>query len=291
MTLLGGGTVILKDHYEAADTLRTIAAERITDLFLVEPQLFELMDHPDVTTTDLSSLRTLAHIGASAPPTLRLRARQRLGPVLTHNYGASEEGLVSVLTAAEDDPANPDHFSSAGRILPHVEVRFRRDDGTLASPGETGSIEVRSPAMAQGYRNRPDLEAAAFRDGWYRSGDLGRIDADGYLHIFGRAIDITFDGGQMISPTLIEDTLCRVPAVRYASVVVDRDVSRFVAVVLPWTGTAIDRAACQQAVADRHGNSIAASVLVLARSEIPLTEQGKPDRDAIRALGDAGSVH
>jgi fatty-acyl-CoA synthase len=89
-----------------------------------------------------------------------------------HTYGAIEEGLVSVLTAAEDDPANPEHFHSAGRVFPHVEVRLRRNDGTIAVASETGSIEVRSPAMAQGYRNRPDLEATAFRDGWYRSGWL-----------------------------------------------------------------------------------------------------------------------
>ena len=166
------GTVVLRDRYEAIDTLETIAADRITDLFLVEPQLFELMDHPDLESADLSSLRTLTHIGASAPPALRLRARQRFGPRVVHTYGAIEEGLVSVLTAAEDDPANPEHFHSAGRVFPHVEVRLRRNDGTIAVASETGSIEVRSPAMAQGYRNRPDLEATAFRDGWYRSGWL-----------------------------------------------------------------------------------------------------------------------
>ena len=68
------------------------------------------MDHPELESADLSSLRTLTHIGASAPPALRLRARQRFGPRVVHTYGASEEGLVSVLTAAEDDPVNLEHF-------------------------------------------------------------------------------------------------------------------------------------------------------------------------------------
>jgi fatty-acyl-CoA synthase len=102
ITLLGGGMVALKDRYEAMDTLETIAAERITDLFLVEPQLFELMDHPGLESADLSSLRTLTHIGASAPPTLRLRAHRRFGARVVHTYGASEEGLVSVLSPAMD---------------------------------------------------------------------------------------------------------------------------------------------------------------------------------------------
>ena len=285
ITLLGGGTVVLRDRYEAVDTLKTIEADRITDLFLVEPQLYELMDHPSLVSVDLSSLRTLTHIGASAPPTLRLRARQKLGARIVHTYGASEEGLVSVLTAAEDDPANPEHFSSVGRILPGVEVRFRREDGAIAALGEAGSIEVRSPAMAQGYRNRPDVEAVAFREGWYRSGDLGWIDGEGYLHIIGRAVDISFIDGRMISPTLIEDTLCRLPLIRYASMVADPKLPQWVAAVVPWAGATIDRAVCLRAIAAEHGETVAASVLLIPCADIPLTPQGKPDREAIRELG------
>jgi acyl-CoA synthetase (AMP-forming)/AMP-acid ligase II len=206
-TLLGGGTVVLHDSFDADDTLAAIEDERITDLFLVEPQLFELMDHPDLDSTDMSSLRAVVHIGVSAPPTLRRRARERLGPVVAHTYGASEIGIVSALSPAEYDPAHPERFSCAGRIHPGVDVRFRRPDATLAEDGEAGSIEVRSPAMAAGYRNRPVEQAAAFRDGWYRTGDLGRLDDEGYLHILGRAADITWTDGVMISPPLIQETL------------------------------------------------------------------------------------
>src|ERR1700761_49235 len=285
ITLLGGGSVVFRDRYEAVDTATTIEAERITDLFLVEPQLFEFMDHPVLASTDLSSLKTLTHIGASAPPTLRLRAREKLGSRVVHTYGASEEGLVSVLTAAEDDPANPEHFHSAGRVLPNVDVRFRRPDGTLAAPGETGSIEIRSRSMAQGYRNLPDLEAVAFRDGWYRSGDLGRIDADGYLHIFGRAMDIVFQDGHMVSPMLIEDTLCRVPGIRYVSVVVDLEFKCWIAAIVPRIGTSIDEAMCSIAVGAEHGSDVAQSLKLVACDAVPLTPQGKPDREQIRLLG------
>jgi fatty-acyl-CoA synthase len=287
ITLLGGGTVVLKDHYEPADTLETITAERITDLFLVEPQLFELMDHPSLESADLSSLRTLTHIGASAPPTLRLRAHRRFGPKIVHAYGASEEGLVSVSTPVDTDLASTESLQSAGRILPRVEVRLRRDDGAIAAAGETGNIEVRSPAMAQGYRNRPDLETTAFRNGWYRSGDLGRIDADGYLHIHGRTVDIAMVDGRMVTPTLIEETLCRLPEVRYASMVVDQDRTHRVAVVIPWPGMTIDCAACLDAVAAEYGEAVTRSLLLLPRNTIPLTRQGKPDREAIHALGRA----
>jgi fatty-acyl-CoA synthase len=139
--------------------------------------------------------------------------------------------------------------------------------------------------MAQGYRNRPDLEATAFQDGWYRSGDLGRINADGYLHILGRAVDVAMIDGRMVSPTLIEETLCRLPEIRYAAVVVDQDQARRVAVAIPWPGMTIDHAACLGAVAAEFGEAVARSLLLLPRMAIPLTQQGKPDREAIRALG------
>lgn len=287
-TLLGGGSVVLENSYEPADTLATIEAERITDLFLVEPQLFDLMDHPDVSRRDLRSLQSITHIGASAPPVLRRRARERLGPVIAHTYGASEMGIVSALTPGEQDPAQPETFACSGRVLPGVEIRFRRRDGTLAAPGEIGSIEVRSPAMAGGYRNRPDLEARAFRDGWYCSGDLGRLDGSGWLHILGRAVDITWIDGVMVSPTLMEDALCGLPAVRYAVVVADADNARWIAAVVPWPGSTVDPSQCRDLVVGRFH---AAPLVVIEVRGMPLTEQGKPDREAIRRLGSQAAGH
>ena len=284
LTLLGGGTVVLRDRFDAADTLAQIAAERITDLFLVEPQLFELMDHPAVPRTDLSSLRALVHIGASAPPVLRRRARLRLGPVIAHTYGASEEGLVSLLAPAEQDPARPDSFTSAGRLLPGVQVRLRKPDGGLAAVGEPGVIEVRSPAMAQGYRNQPDRTAQAFRDGWFHSGDLAHLDRDGHLHILGRDVDIARDGDRLITPTALEDTLCGLPSVRYAVVVVDPERSQRVAAVEPWPGATIDVDACTQAIAAAHGTEAARTMRFVFPDRVPRTEQGKPDREEIRRL-------
>ncbi|WP_222184647.1 AMP-binding protein [Geminicoccus harenae] len=285
ITLLGGGTVVLADRFEPAATLAAIEAERITDLFLVEPQLFELMDHPEVGRRDLSSLRGINHIGASAPAALRRRARARLGPVIAHTYGASEIGLVSVLTPAEHDPAVPERFTCAGRIFSGVEVRFRGADSTLVAPGEPGGIEVRSPAMAMGYRNRPELQAAAFQDGWYRTGDLGRLDPDGYLHVLGRAADIAWVDGRMVSPTLLEDLLCGLPEVRYAVVVAEPDGAARLAAMLPWPSGSIDLAACEAAVLARFGAAVARSMVWLPLERMPLTEQGKPERVAIRELG------
>jgi fatty-acyl-CoA synthase len=274
--------VVLREDSEPAALLAQIEAERITDLFLVEPQLVALMDHPDVARRDLSSLRTLTHIGASAPPTLRRRARERLGPVVQHTYGASEIGIVSALRPADNDPDDPTRATSAGRVLPGVEVRFRRDDGEL-DPGY-GGIEVRSPAMAHGYRNRPEEQAEHFVDGWYRTGDLGRLDEDGHLHVLGRAADCEVVDGRLVTPTAIEDTLMRLTTVRYAVVVADLAHDRRVVAVQAWDdGAPVDRQACRVAVAAEHGEAVAATLVVVPVDDVPLTEQGKPDRSAILA--------
>ena len=284
ITLLGGGRVVLRDVYEAADTLATIAAERITDLFLVEPQLFELMDRPDLGSYDLSSLRSLTHIGASAPKSLRLRARRRLGPILTHVYGASEIGIVSVLATAEHDQSRPEFFTSAGRVQPGVDIRFRRSDGSLAVVGEAGTIEVRSGAMASGYRHNPALTARSFRDGWYVTGDLGRLGEGGCLHVIGRAVDIQEVDGRLVAPTDIEDALCRLPTVRYAVAVVDPASRLVIAAVVAWPGRNVENRGCRKVIEEHFGAGLASSIMIVPVERVPLTEQGKPDRTAIRQL-------
>jgi fatty-acyl-CoA synthase len=284
ITLLGGGRVVLRDAYEAADTLATIEAEKITDLFLVEPQLFELMYDPEIDARDLSSLRSLTHIGASAPKSLRLRACKRLGPIIGHAYGASEMGLVSVHAPIDHDVSRPESFTSAGRIQPGVDVRFRRADGRLVNSGEIGVIEVRSPAMANGYRNNPGLSSRSFQEGWYNTGDLGRLDGDGLLHILGRAVDAQEINGTLVTPTEIEEALCRHPSIRYAVVVRDGDEHVTVAAVTAWAGSSIEDRACRQSVMDRFGAAAVASLLVVPVDRMPLTEQGKPNRTAIKQL-------
>jgi fatty-acyl-CoA synthase len=286
ITLLGGGRVVFRDAYEAADTLATIEAEQITDLFLVEPQLFEMMDHPELERRDLSSLRCLTHIGASAPKSLRLRARKRLGPVLAHAYGASEMGVVSVLAPNEHDLSRPDLFTSAGRIQPGVDIRFRRRDGSLSDGWEGGTIEVRSPALASGYRNNPDLTSRSFQQGWYVTGDFGRLDRDGFLHVLGRAVDMQEVDGRLVAPTDIEDALCQLPSIRYAAAVVDPGKKLTIAAAVGWPGLSVDVGDCRHIIRGCFSDALAASLLVVPVDRVPLTEQGKPDRAAIRQLAD-----
>jgi fatty-acyl-CoA synthase len=283
ITLLGGGRVILQDGFDAAATLAAIEAERVTDLFLVEPQLFELMDHADIEKYDLSSLRSLNHIGASAPKSLRLRASRRLGPIISHAYGASEMGLISVLNPSEYGDSDQS-LTSAGHVLPHVDIRFRRNDKRLAERGEVGMIEVRSPGLSDGYRNNPALTAEHFCDGWYATGDLGRLDEQGFLHIAGRAADAQVVDGRLVMPVDIEDALCSLPSVKYAVVIRDVEARLTIAAAIAWPGMPIDIAECRHEISRRFGVGMAASLAIVQVDRMPLTEQGKPDRSAIKQL-------
>ncbi|MFM0669572.1 class I adenylate-forming enzyme family protein [Paraburkholderia sediminicola] len=294
-TLIGGGTVVLKRRYDPAETLATIESERITDVFLVEPQLFETMDHPDVGRRDLSSLRSIAHIGGSAPAVLRQRAIARLGPVLTHMYGASETGLVSILPPSAYE-ANPDLLACAGRIRPGVEVRLRRADGTLARAGQCGNIEVRSAAVADGYYHQPVEEAQKFQDGWCLTGDAGFIDEAANLHVLGRAADVAEIDGLAIGPTQIEDALCRLPDVRYAvALAANRSAGKYGwnALIEPWVAGQADVAQCMRRLEIALGPLVARRIHIVVADRVPLTEQGKADRNAIEMIlqGDSRSSH
>ncbi|MEM5367787.1 AMP-binding protein [Paraburkholderia azotifigens] len=289
-TLLGGGTVVLKPRYDPADTLATIEAERITDLLLVEPQLFETMDHRDAGRRDLSSLRAIVHMGGSAPAILRRRAIARFGPVLTHMYGASEAGLVSVLTPSDylSDPRTLE--SAGGRIRPGVEVRIRHADGRLARDGEPGGIEVKSAAVAQGYRHQPSEAARKFRDGWCVTGDVGFIDAKGYLQVLGRAADVAETDGVVIAPAQIEAPLCALPQVRYAVAIATGDSAcgfGWNVVATPWPRQRIDIEQCMRAIEAACGAQVARAVRLIAAQRVPLTEQGKVDGAAIGQMCEA----
>jgi fatty-acyl-CoA synthase len=205
-----------------------------------------------------------------AAPVLRRRARERLGPVIAHTYGASDMGIVSAVSPAEHD--RPSRFRCAGRIRAGVDVRFRRPDGTLHP--RAGAIEVRSPAMAQGYRHRPVEEAEHFVDGWYVTGDLGALDDEDMLRILGRVTDVDAFGE---SPVDLQDALCSTPSVRYAVLLADPEHDLRIAAVEAWPGDAVDVERCRDALAGR-------AVALLPVDRMHLTEQGKPNRPALRAM-------
>ncbi|HEX3977359.1 MAG TPA: AMP-binding protein [Solirubrobacteraceae bacterium] len=279
--LLGGGTVLLRDRFDAREILATIEAERVTHLALVEPLLVELIDHPEFGCRDLSSLVAISHVGADAAPTLRRRLLGRAGPILAHPYGTSEAGIVSTLAGEDYALDRPERLGTAGAPLRGVDVRIERVDGSEAPRGEEGFITVRSPQVADGYDG--DVVYDGFRSGRYSTGDLGFLDLDGHLHVRGRAADQRQVCGRWVMPVDVQDALCDHPDVRYAIAVPADGGFRAVVVLTPGVVTGGDdlRAFC----AERHGERVAPSQII-AIDRVPVTEQGKPDRSGIVALLD-----
>src|SRR5207248_3591113 len=139
-------------------------------------------------------------------------------------------------------------------------IRFRATDGKITESGNIGTIEVRSPLMAEGYRNAPERQEAAFADGWYRTGDLGWLDAEGFLHVLGRAEDALWSNGDPLTPDLVQETVCQVPEVQFAAVVLDE--GTWIVAAVPRPGHTIDSPACQDAIAEKHGIDAASVVMV-----------------------------
>ena len=275
--LLGGGTLVLREHFDAGEVLETIEHERITHLCVVEPWLVELADHPDVSERDLSSLAAISHIGAAAAPSLRRRILHRLGPVLAHPYGASEAGIVCVLAGPEYRLERPDLLDTVGRPLPGVQVFVERTDRTQAATGEPGLVAVRSAGVAAGYVIAPD--DSGFRNGKYYTGDVAVLDDAGYLHLRGRAKDARTVGDRTVFPVDVQDALCEHPDVRYAVAVPTQ--TGFRAAVLLRPDACVESADLRDWLVSRAA-VVPDTFLFLDR--MPVTEQGKPDRIAITAL-------
>lgn len=218
------GTLVLLPRYHPKDVLDLIAHERIT-LFAGSPTLFTgLMGHADFARTDFSSLK-LCFSGASALPVETLkRWEDATGCVICEGYGQTEAGPVLTY--------NPRHgirkSGSVGVALPWTEVQIVDvETGTQVLPvGEAGEVRARGPQIMSGYRNRPEETAAALRDGWLYTGDIGAFDGDGYLFIRDRKKDMAIIGGFNVYPREIEEVLCQHADVVEAAVIGVADLYR-----------------------------------------------------------------
>ncbi|QCQ17742.1 o-succinylbenzoate--CoA ligase [Microbacterium sp. RG1] len=202
--VLNGAALVLEKGFDAGRALTLIERHRITMLSGV-PTTYQLMaDHPDWPTTDLSSLQKLT-CGGSAVPTRILNAFEARGLSFSQGYGMTETSpgatsLAPAMTRAKQGSVGLPHF--------FTEVRVTDDTGAVVPAGTVGEIEIAGPNVFPGYHGLPDETAAAFReDGWFRSGDLGYLDEDGYLFISDRLKDMIISGGENIYPAEVENLI------------------------------------------------------------------------------------
>ena len=218
---LVGGCFVSLPRWDAAEALRLVDAERITSLYLAPTLFHDLVHHPDLHKRDLSSVRALGYAGAAMTSALVERCAAVFAPdVFVNHYGSTEVYTYSI---GPDQRRKP---GCAGK--PALNARLRLVDGEICA-------DLRGDEAFGGYWNRPDADEKAIRDGWYHTGDIGRLDEDGDLWIEGRVDDMIVSGGENVHPLEVEDVLARHPGVVEVAVVGapdDRWGERVVAVVV-----------------------------------------------------------
>jgi HIP---CoA ligase len=216
--LVSGAVIVPQLVYDAERAMRLVEAERIT-VFPGAPTIYQtILDHPGRAAHDLSSLRLAVTGAATVPVVLVERMRRELGfdTVLTA-YGLTE-AVVATMCRPGDDPDTVAHTS--GRAAAGFEVRVAGPDGTGAGPGEPGEILLRGPNVMLGYLDDPAATRAAVdADGWLHTGDIGRLDARGYLTITDRLKDMYICGGFNVYPAEVEQVLARLDGVAESAVV------------------------------------------------------------------------
>jgi len=216
LMLYSGATVfMLPPPHEPADLCAAVARHRISALFLVPTLIRRLLALPDDVLAPLRSLRLLLSSGSALHPDERRVIRARICPGFIEYYSSTEGGGVSFLTA--DDPE--EFGDSVGRPVFGVEVECVDGNHRPLPPGEVGRIRYRGPAVADSFWNDPEATLESFRDGWWYPGDLGMLDASGYLYLKGRAKDMIIRGGINIYPAEVEAVLQSHPAVADSAVV------------------------------------------------------------------------
>ena len=219
-----GAPIHLMRMPDPAAALAMLEHERITHTFYVPALMAAMTQVPGAAQRDYGALKALAY-GASPMPLPVMRACLQLFPrgTMQQVYGMTEQsGVVTILGAADhEDPAVAHRLVSAGRAIPGVEIEIREPGtGEPVPVGQSGEIWVRSEQVMAGYWRKPEATAAAISpDGWYRSGDGGHMDADGYVYVTDRIKDMIISGGENIYPAEIERVLAEHPALADVAVI------------------------------------------------------------------------
>jgi fatty-acyl-CoA synthase len=210
----GSCVVLPSASFDAGTVLRTLEAERCTSVYGVPTMFIEALNHLDLDSFDLSSMRTGIMSGSPCPVEVMRQVRTRMHiPDITITYGMTEASPVTNQTALDD--SEDKRVTTVGRPQAHVEIKLIDPaDGSTTTLGQPGEVCMRGYNIMIGYWEDPDATADAIDEsGWLHSGDLGTMDADGYLQIVGRIKDMIIRGGENISPREIEEFLHRHPDV------------------------------------------------------------------------------
>jgi fatty-acyl-CoA synthase len=239
--LMLGATNYLLETPKAPEVLQVIAEERIDSFFAPPTFWIALLNHPDFHRLDLTSL-TKGYYGASIMPVPVLKKLKEALPKLDlyNCFGQSEIAPLATVLRPEEHEARPD---SAGKPVLFVEMCVVNDDMEDVAPGEVGEVVYRSPQLCVGYWDKLAETAEAFAGGWFHSGDLARIDEEGYITIVDRKKDVINTGGVLVASREVEDALYSHPAVKEVAVIATPDpkwIEAVTAIVVRKEGTRVE---------------------------------------------------
>ncbi|MER7348419.1 AMP-binding protein [Streptomyces aurantiacus] len=289
--LVTGSALVVLPEFEAGAALSVLREERITATMFVPPMLYALLDHPECVPGALPALRRIVVGGAASSPSRLQQTVEVFGPVLSQGYGQSEALGIAAFGAedlASEGPRRPELWRSCGRAISGTEIEIRAEGSTAALPvRQVGEVCVRGEAVMLGYYEDPERTAEALHDGWLRTGDMGYLDAEGYLYLVDRAKDIIVTGSTSdnVYSRVLEDFLLTLPGVRNAAAlgIPDDEFGEAVQIFLATAEDAdVDPNAVGAAVTAELGDLYTPRKTVLL-DRLPTTKVGKVDKKALRA--------
>lgn len=283
------GICVILDGFDPKSFLEAVQKHGVTSTFVVPTMIYVLLDYPDRGKYDVSSLRNIVYGAAAIAPERLKQAINTFGPIFTQLYGQTEAPMmISALPREEHVIEDPERerriFSSCGRPTFPATVRLVDADGNDVSPGEVGDIICRHINIMTGYLKNPEATAETIRDGWLWTGDMAKMDEEGFLYIVDRSKDMVVSGGFNIFPREIEDVLFEHMAVKGAAVigVPDEKWGEAVkAIVVLQEGKTATEKELINFVKERKGSLICPKTVEFWDA-IPLTNLGKVDKKKIR---------
>lgn len=284
-TVASGGTTVFMRKWDPVQAMEIIEREKVNMTGGVPTIAWQLIEHPDRHKYDLSSIEAIAYGGAPSAPELVKKIHQEFGALPGNGWGMTETMATVTSHSSEDYLNRP---TSAGPAVPVADLEVRGEDGVTVLPaGTVGELWARGPMIVKGYWNKADATASTFVDGWVRTGDLARIDEEGFLFIVDRAKDMVIRGGENIYSSEVENALYEHPAVTDAAVigVPHRTLGEEpVAVVHLAPGTSATQAELQGWVRDRLAAFKVPVVIHFSAETLPRNANGKILKKDLKGL-------
>jgi long-chain acyl-CoA synthetase len=287
--LLGGVKLVIPvGKFEPEKAMQLIQDEAISIWATVPTMVWRVVEHPDRTNYDLSSIKTVAYGGSPSAAELQRRVQETFGAVKTlgNAYGLTESSSVATAIGGQEFLDRP---NSVGRPMPVVELRIVQADGTDAPTGQLGEVWIKGPIIMPGYWNKPEATAESITDGWLHSGDIGYVDEGGYLYITDRAKDMIIRGGENVYCVEIENRLSEHSAIAEAAVIgvphqsLGEEVK---AVVRVEPGESITEAEVRSWVAETLANFKVPAYVDIVTEKLPRNASGKLLKNVLRGEGE-----